>query len=332
MKKLFSGLIILTSLFLVACGGTKEEKTETTVTKNPLKVGIVMATGGLGDKSFNDSAFRGLENAKKELGIDFKYVEPSSSAEDEQFLREYADAGYDLIVATGFQMRDAAEKVAKDYKNIKFAIIDDVVNEPNTRSLLFKEQEGSFLVGALAAMMTKTDTVGFVGAMQVPLIERFRSGFTQGAQYIKPDIKVLVSYVGSSNAFNDPVKGKEVAISQIRQGADVVYHAAGATGIGVIDATRESNVYALGVDSDQDDIAPGVVLTSMVKNVDVAVFETVKSVIDGNFTPGVYNFGIKENGVGTTDFRNTKDIIGAENIAKLEEIKQKISSGEIIVK
>ncbi|MGL5123513.1 MAG: BMP family lipoprotein [Fusobacteriaceae bacterium] len=328
MKKLFSSLIVLTSLFLVACGGVKEGKVQA---KNPLKVGIVMSTGGLGDKSFNDSAFRGLENAKKELGIDFKYVEPSSSAEDEQFLREYADAGYELIIATGFQMRDAAEKVAKDYKNIKFAIIDDVVNEQNTRSLLFKEQEGSFLVGALAAMMTKTDEVGFVGGMQVPLIDRFKNGYAQGAKYVKPDIKVVTSYVGGSNAFNDPVKGKEVAISQIKQGVDVVYHAAGATGIGVIDAAREAGVFALGVDSDQDDIAPGVVLTSMVKNVDVAVLETVKSVIDGTFISGVYNFGIKENGVGTTDFRNTKDIIGAENIARIEEIKKKIASGEIVV-
>ncbi|MGL4687777.1 MAG: BMP family lipoprotein, partial [Fusobacteriaceae bacterium] len=269
---------------------------------------------------------------KKELGIDFKYVEPSSSAEDEQFLREYADAGYDLIIATGFQMRDAAEKVAKDYKDIKFAIIDDVVNEANTRSLLFKEQEGSFLVGALAAIMTKTDTVGFVGGMQVPLIDRFKNGFEQGAKYIKPDVKVILSYVGGSSAFNDPVKGKEIAISQIRQGADVVYHAAGATGIGVIEAAREAKVFALGVDSDQDDIAPGVVLTSMVKNVDVAVFDTVKSVIDGTFTSGVYNFGIKENGVGTTDYRNTKEVIGAENLARIEEIKKKITSGEIVVK
>lgn len=335
MKKLFSGLVVLTSLLLAACGGAKEEKPAEAAPATPakqLKVGIVLSTGGLGDKSFNDSAFRGLEKAKQDLGIEFKYVEPSSSAEDEQFLREYADAKYDLVIATGFMMRDAAEKVAKDHPDVKFAMIDDVVTLPNVRNLLFKEDEGSFLVGAVAGMMSKSGTVGFVGGIEVPLIQKFQRGYEQGALYINPNAKVLTAYVGGQNPFNDPVKGKEVAISQIKQGADVVYHASGATGAGVIDAAKESNVYAIGVDSNQDDVAPGVVLTSMLKNVDVAVYDTVKSVIDDKFVSGDAVFGVKENGVGTTEFANTKDIIGAENIKKLEEIKAKIASGEIVIK
>ncbi|MGL4403889.1 MAG: BMP family lipoprotein [Fusobacteriaceae bacterium] len=342
MKKLISGLVVLSSLLLTACGGSKEaaKPTEEKATQNTaaapatssLKVGIVLSTGGLGDKSFNDSAHRGLEMAKKDLGVEFKYVEPASSAEDEQFLREYADANYDLIIATGFQMTDAAKKVAADYPNIKFAMIDDIIESPNTRNLLFKEDEGSFLMGAVAAMMSKTGTIGFVGGIEVPLIQKFQRGYEQGAKYVNSGAKVLTVYAGGQNPFNDPLKGKEIAISQIKQGADVVYHAAGATGIGVIEGAKELGKYAIGVDSDQDDVAPGVVLTSMLKNIDVAVYDTVKSVVDGNFKTGTHIFGVAENGVGTTDFRNTKDIIGAENLAKLQEIIAKIKSGEIVVK
>ncbi|MGL4403890.1 MAG: BMP family lipoprotein [Fusobacteriaceae bacterium] len=336
MKKLILVLTILSSLLLTACGGSKETTNPTegknTAVKSPLKVGIVLSTGGLGDKSFNDSAYRGLEMAKKDLGVEFKYVEIASPTEDDQFLREYADANYDLIIATGFDMVDATKKVAADYPNIKFAMIDGVVESSNTRNLLFKEEEGSFLMGAVAAMMSKTKIIGFVGGIEIPLMQKFQKGYEQGAKYINPDIKVLAAYVGGQNPFNDPLKGKEIAISEIKQGADVVYHASGSTGIGVIDGAKELGKYAIGVDSDQDDVAPGVVLTSMLKNVDVAVYDTVKSVVDGEFQAGTHAFGIAENGVGTTEFKNTKDIIGAENLAKLDEIIAKIKSGEIVVK
>lgn len=326
MKKILS-LLLISSLFLLGgCGSEKEKSKESNI-----KVGIALSTGGLGDKSFNDSAYRGLERAKKELGINFKYVEPASPAEDEQYLREYAEAGYDLIIATGFQMRSAAEKVAKDYPNIKFAMIDDKVDLPNVRSLLFKEHEGSFLAGAAAAQASKTGVVGFVGGIEVPLIQKFQRGFEQGARYVNPDIRVISIYVGGQNPFNDPVKGKEMALNLIKQGVDVIYQAAGATGIGVIDAATETKTLAIGVDSDQDDVAPGVVLTSMVKNVDIAVFDTVKSVLKDEFKGGVYEFGIKDDGLRLTDFRHTKERIGEENLKKLEEIKNKIVSGEIIV-
>ncbi|MGL4307256.1 BMP family lipoprotein [Cetobacterium sp. SF1] len=295
------------------------------------KVGIVLSTGGLGDKSFNDAAYRGLEKAKKDLGVDFKYVEPASPAEDEEFLREYADANYDLIIATGFQMTEAAKTVAADYPDLKFAMIDDIVNLPNVKSLVFKEEEGSFLVGALAAMMSKTGVVGFVGGMENPLIKKFEVGFEQGAKYINPKIKVLSVYTTGPNPFNDPVRGKENALSEINQGADVVYHAAGGTGMGVIDAAKQKGVYAIGVDSNQDGVAPGTVLTSMIKKVDVAVYDTVKSVVDGDFKGGVTVYGVAEDGVGTTDFEFTKDKIGAEKIARLQEIAKKIADKEIVV-
>lgn len=331
MKKIFSGLVILTTLLLGACGGKTEEKAVAKKTDKDLKVGIVLSTGGLGDKSFNDSAYRGLERAKAELGVNFKYIEPASPSEDEQFLREYAEAGYDLIVATGFQMKNAAEKVAGDYPNLKFVVIDDVIDKPNTKSLIFKEAEGSFLAGAAAAMASKTGIVGFVGGIEVPTIQKFQKGYEQGAKYVNPSAKVISIYVGGQNPFNDPVKGKEVALAEIQQGADVIYHGAGATGIGVIDAARESKVLAVGVDSNQDDVAPGTVLTSMLKNVDVAVFETVKDLKANIFEAGVKEFGVKENGVGLTDFKNTKDIIGEENLKKLDQIKADIASGKIVV-
>ena len=322
MKRVFSKLVA-PMLFLVG--------TMSTFAANPMKVGIVFSTGGLGDKSFNDSAYRGLVKAKEELGADFKYVEPASPAEDEQYLREYAESGYDLVIATGFQMKDAAANVANDYPDKKFAIIDDIVELPNVKSLTFAEDEGSFLAGALAAMMSKTGVVGFIGGMEVPLIKKFQRGYEEGAKYINPKIKVITTYTSSQNPFNDPVKGKENTISQIQQGADVIYHAAGGTGIGVIDAAKESGVFAIGVDSNQDGVAPGTVLTSMVKNVDVAVYDTIKEIKDGNFKNGQEVFGIKNNGVGLTDFEFTKDKIGEANLQKLQEIVEKIKSGEIKV-
>ena len=283
MKKVLMLLALLAMVVLTACGGKKEAEAPKAEEAKPLKVGIVLSIGGLGDKSFNDSAYRGLENAKKDLGIEFKYVEPASPTEDEGFLREYAEAGYDLVIATGFLMKDATEKVAKDFPNVKFALIDEVSTLPNVSSLVFAEDQGSFLVGALASMMSKTGNVGFVGGMEIPLIQKFQKGYEMGAKYVNKDVKVGVLYTSGSNPFNDPVRGKENALSLIKQGADVVYHAAGGTGIGVIEAAKEAKVFAIGVDSNQDGIAQGTVLTSMMKYVDVAVYNAVKSVKEGTF-------------------------------------------------
>lgn len=297
----------------------------------PIKVGIVLSTGGLGDKSFNDAAYRGLEQAQKDLGIEFKYVEPVSPAEDEEFLREYAEAGYDLIIATGFQMTESARTVAADYPDVKFLMIDDVIDLPNVKSMVFKEEEGSFLVGVIAGLMTKNNAVGFVGGMENPLIKKFEVGFKQGAEYVNPKVKFFSVYTTGPNPFNDPVRGKENAISEINQGADVIYHAAGGTGMGVIAAAKEKGVFAIGVDSNQDAVEPGTVLTSMLKNVDVGVFDTIKALTKGEFVPGLVVYGAKEDGVGVTNFEFTKEIIGAEKLAKFEEIKAKLMAGEIKV-
>lgn len=298
----------------------------------PLKVGIVLSTGGLGDKSFNDSAYRGLEKAKKELGIEFKYVEPASPAEDEEYLREYAEAGYDLVIATGFQMTESARVVAADYPDTKFLMIDDMIDLPNVKSIMFKEEEGSFLVGVIAGLMTKNNTIGFVGGLENPLIKKFEVGFEQGAKYANPKVKLLAVYTTGPNPFNDPVRGKENAISEINQGADVIYHAAGGTGAGVIAAAKEKGVFAIGVDSNQDGVAPGTVLTSMLKNVDVGVYETIKELKDNKFKPGFTLYGAKEGGVGTTNFEFTRKIIGAKKLKKFEEIKAKLMAGKIKVK
>lgn len=297
----------------------------------PTRVGIVLSTGGLGDKSFNDAAYRGLEQAQKDLGIEFKYVEPASPAEDEEFLREYAEAGYDLVIATGFQMTESARTVAADYPDVKFLMIDDVIDLPNVKSMVFKEEEGSFLVGVIAGLMTKNNAVGFVGGMENPLIKKFEVGFKQGAEYVNPKVKFFSVYTTGPNPFNDPVRGKENAISEINQGADVIYHAAGGTGMGVIAAAKEKGVFAIGVDSNQDAVEPGTVLTSMLKNVDVGVFDTIKALTKGEFVSGLAVYGAKEDGVGVTNFEFTKEIIGAEKLAKFEEIKAKLMAGEIKV-
>ena len=343
MKKILL-VLTLSLLFLVSCGkkteeapkdGAAETKTETTAPAGDMKVAIVYSTGGLGDDSFNDAAKRGLEEAKAKLGITYDEYEPKDpSAEAENQLRTYAESGqYNLIIATGFSMKDALLNVAKEFPDQKFAIIDErIEGQPNVASLSFKEHEGSFLAGALAAMMSKSNVIGYVGGAESPLIQKFEVGYVQGAKYVKPDIKVLVVYVGGTNAFNDPTSAKARAEALISQGADVIYHAAGASGKGVFQAAKEKGVYAIGVDSNQDGLAEGVILTSMLKRVDTAVFNIINETKDGKFEGKIYEYGMKEGGVGLTDFKFTKEKIGEENIKKLEEIQKKIADGEIEIK
>jgi basic membrane protein A len=277
-------------------------------------VGVVLSVGGLGDKSFNDLAYAGLMKAAEDFGVRPVYGQPEQMAEDEKYLRDYAEQGFDLVVGVGFLMKQAMEEVAKEYPGTHFAIIDCVVDAPNVASLVFREHEGSFLVGALAALTTRTGKVGFVGGMDIPLIHKFEVGYTEGVKYIRPDTEVLVAYVGSDpGAFHDPVRGKSLAISQFDRGAEVVFHAAGSSGNGVIDAAAERGLYAIGVDANQNYMAPGHVLTSMVKRVDVAVF------------------GLADDGVGYSLDEYNRDLIPDEVRARLEEIKRKIISGEIHV-
>lgn len=292
------------------------------------KIGLIFAEGGLGDQSFNDAAYRGLMQAKEELGVEVIYVEPADIAEMEEHQRAYADLGLDLVIVIGFIHQSALVEVSSDYPNVHFAIVDDMVDNPNVTSLVFEEHEGSFLVGMLAGLMTETNTIGFVGGMEVPLIRKFEIGFIEGAKYANPDVEVLVNYAG---AFDDPGRGRELAVSQNERGADIVYHAAGGTGSGVIDAAVANGFYAIGVDSDQDYMAPGTVLTSMVKRVDTAVFEVIKAVVDGTLEGGVWSFGIEDGGVGTSEFKYTKELIPQSVLDAIEDAKQKIISGEIVV-
>ncbi|MCE9559215.1 MAG: BMP family ABC transporter substrate-binding protein [Armatimonadetes bacterium] len=331
--------LVLSAALVVAfgCGPAKTDSPGTSGTAGTpastgkvVKVGLVYDSGGRGDKSFNDSAAAGLERAKKELGAEIQEVESKAPSDYVKNLTAMAEAGNDIVFAVGLSQTTDLAKIAPEYPNVKFAIVDgDDMGAKNVRSLKFKEEEGSFLVGYLAGLMAKSGKIGFVGGMEIPLIKKFEYGFAAGAHLANPAIVILPSkYTGD---WMDQGKGKDLASVLFADGADVVYSAAGRAGLGTIKAAKEAGKFAVGVDSDQDDIEPGVVLTSMVKKVDEAVFSTISDVKEDKFTPGAKMYDLKVNGVGVTDFRNTKDKIGAENIKKLEEVKAKIISGEIKV-
>lgn len=323
----FAALALAALLFCLPLGcGKKSAPAE----KAPgaLRVGMVFDIGGKGDRSFNDSAYRGLQQAEAELGVTTVEFEPGQDSDREQGLRRLAERGFDLIIGVGFLFADSIDKVAADFPQTHFAIVDGrVEGRPNVASLLFREEEGSFLVGALAALKSQTGTIGFVGGMEVALIKRFEAGYRAGALAVRPATKVLVGYAGvTPSAFADPVKGKELALSQIGRGADVVFHAAGTTGNGVIEAAREKGVFAIGVDSNQNHMAPGTMLTSMEKRVDRAVFATIKALKESRFAGGVQEFGLDGGGVGysldehnqallTPALRATADSLAAELVA-----------------
>jgi basic membrane protein A len=326
MERVLAGFLIL-GLVFAACQG---EKQETGGGKST--VGLVLSVGGLGDKSFNDSAYEGLTRAAEELGIKPVYGQPEQMSEDEKYLRQYAERGMDLVIGVGFLMKDALEKVSGQFPDTRFAIIDAVVDAPNVASLVFREHEGSFLVGAIAGLMTRTDRVGFVGGMDIPLIHKFEVGYTEGAKYVNPACDVLVAYAGSGpEAFHDPVKGKSLALSQFDRGADIIFQAAGSTGNGVIDAAQERGLFAIGVDANQNYMAPGHVLTSMVKRVDVSVYSIIEDVVESRFRGGTHVYGLEVNGVGYALDKYNEDLIPPEVLERVEQIKQAIIAGRIQV-
>jgi basic membrane protein A len=332
-----AGALIIAS---ASCGKKEKEAKQTQTPQEsgaPLKVGLVFDVGGRGDKSFNDSAYRGLERAKKELGISSEYIEPGEGADRESALRGLASGDARLIFGTGFLFTDDMRAIAIDFPSKKFACIDYSVTPGDTipsnlLALKFREEEGSFLVGAVAALKSKTGKIGFVGGMKTPLIKKFEAGYVAGAKYVRPKTEVLIAYAGvTANAFKNPSMGKELALSQYSKGADIIFHASGSTGLGVFEAARETNKLAIGVDSDQYSEAPGHVLTSMVKDVDVAVYETIKSVLDGSFKGGVKTLGIADGGVSYVYDDNNRQLIGEDTHSKVEKLKEKIISGEIVV-
>ena len=294
----------------------------------PLKLAMVTDVGGLGDKSFNDSAYAGLQLAKARLGADIQVLQSKSAADYQPNLTVLADEDEDEIFAVGFLMSKDLDEVAKTYPRRHFAIVDATSDQPNVASMTFREQDGSFLAGALAALVSKTKTIGFLGGMDIPLLRKFEAGFAAGARQVNPNVKVLVKYVGS---FEDVASGKELAGVMYDAGADIIFVAAGKSGLGAIDETRaRSGVYAIGVDSDQDALAPGKILTSMVKHVDVAVFKIAEEAQAQKIPAGNVEFGLKDDGVGLTDFKYTKRQIGAANIAKIAALRAAIVAGKIV--
>ena len=343
IRFLFIVSILLTAIVLLS---SCETATEATADKGKIKVGIVFDIGGKNDRSFNAAAWEGVQRAEKELDIVLRDVEPGNPTSIEPAMRAFAEKNFDLIIGVGFAQGPIMERVAKDYPNIKFAIVDGVILDKegnplmNVASLVFREHEGSYLVGMIAAEKSKTGVLGFVGGMDIPLIHRFETGFEEGARSVNPNIKVFDSYVGvTDSAWNNPGKGKELALNQIDKGADVIFTAAGNSGLGAFDAVEqfgrnaqgEANKFVIGVDSNQNAVKPGFVLTSMVKRVDNAVYDVVKEVKEGKFQGGFHTFGLDKDGVAYAMDEHNKSLIPQDVIIKVEDAKKKIVAGEIKV-
>lgn len=297
-----------------------------------LKVALVLDKGGKDDKSFNSAAYLGSKKAEKDLKIELKFVEATDLNALENFHRSFARKGFDLVIGIGFAQQDAVKKVAAQFPNVKFAVVDGEVNAPNVRSLLFQEHEGAFVVGAIAALKSKTAKVGFIGGMDIPLIRRFAMGYKAGVLHANPKATVIENYIGSTGeAWNNPAKAKELALSQISAGADVLFVAAGASGAGAFDAVEEKKKFGIGVDSNQNWMKPGFILTSMMKRVDVAVYDTIAQTLNGKFAPGVVRFGLKDEGVDYALDKDNEGILDPAIRQKANDIKSQIISGKIKV-
>lgn len=297
-----------------------------------LKPAVVYDFGGKFDKSFNEAAYNGAAKYKADHGTNYREFEIQNDAQREQALRKFAQDGNSPVVIAGFSAVSAIEKVSKEFPDTKFVIIDAVVEGPNVRSVVFKEEEGGYLVGMLAAMASKTGTVSFIGGMDVPLIRRFYCGYAIGAIEGKKGTKVLNNWTGDTPAaWNDPAKGSEIAKAQMDQGSDVIYHAAGGTGIGVLQAVADAGKLGIGVDSNQNGLHPGHVLTSMVKGVDTAVYKAFEDVAADKFTAGIVQMGLKDDGVSYAMDENNAKLITPEMRAAVEAAKADIISGKIKV-
>lgn len=291
---------------------------------------IIFDLGGKFDKSFNESAYEGAERWAAETGGTYRDVELTSDAQREQALRRFAESGYNPVVMAGFSFATALETVAKDFPDTKFAIIDMVVDAPNVRSIVFSEHEGSYVVGVAAALAAKGDTVSFVGGMDIPLISRFACGYAQGFKSVKPDGNVIVNMTGTTPAaWNDPVKGGELTRAQKSAGSEVVFAAAGGTGLGVLQTAKDEGMLAIGVDSNQNYLQPGTVLTSMVKRVDNAVYDAFTQGTD--LEVGFNVMGLANDGVGAAMDDNNAPLMTPEITAAMEDAKAKIIAGEIVV-
>jgi basic membrane protein A len=305
----------------------------------PLRIGLVFDVGGRGDKSFNDLAYLGVEKARRELGVVPEYVEPGDGADRESGIRMFAARGFDLVIGIGFIFSDDIYAVAREYPNVHFACVDYakfdahgfVVPPANMVAVKFREEEGAYLVGALAASISPTHTIGFVGGMNIPLIRKFEAGYRAGALAVCDKCTVLAGYAGTTgDAFKNPQKGKELALAQFGAGASAIFHAAGSTGLGMFEAAREMDRMGIGVDADQWNEAPGHILTSMTKNDDVALYDVIRDLRDGKWQGGVRNFGLRENAIDYVYDAHNRALIPDEIHARVEALRAEIIAGRIV--
>ena len=318
MKRMFLGLLAATAFTFSAYA-------------QDIKPALLYDLGGKFDKSFNEAAFNGAEKFKTEAGVEYREFEVTDEAQREQALRRFAEDGNNPIVAIGFNWAPPLETISAEFPDINFAIVDSVVDKPNVRSIVFKEHEGSYLVGVMAAMASQTKKVGFVGGMDIPLISAFGCGYAGGAKAAGAT-DVIQNMTGDTPAaWNDPGKGAEITKSQIDQGADVIYAAAGGTGVGVLQAAADAGKLGIGVDSNQNGLQPGKVLTSMLKRVDVAVYDAFMTAKNDTFAPGINVLGLKEEGVGVAMDENNAPLVTDEIKAAVEKAKADIIAGTVKV-
>ena len=297
-----------------------------------LKVGLIYDVTGRGDLSFCDAAYAGAKKAENEWGFKLTEVTPSQSTDTELTLRRLAKLKYDLIIGVGFLFQEPMKRVAADFPDVKFALIDAIIEHPNVASLTYRAHEGTYLAGVMAALKTETKQIGFIGGMKVPLVEAFEIGFHAGIKAANPDVELVTDYVGvTPQAFNDPAKAKELALAQYNRGVDIILAAAGASGLGVLEAAKAQEKLIIWVDSNGNHLAPGLVLTSVIKGVEMSVYETIKSVQEGSFSGGLKDYGLKKGGVEYIVDDVNRELLSDEVLKQVEAFKAKIIAGDIVV-
>lgn len=328
-------LVAMSLLATVAPGRRRVHASDSPAKDRP-RIGLVFDVGGRGDKSFNDAAYTGLMRARQELGVSAELLEPATSEDREAAMRLFAAQGFDLVIGVGFIFSSDVDRVAADFPRVRFACIDYAPSArgvpPNVAGLVFREEEGSYLVGAVAGLLSRTGHVGFVGGMEMPLLRKFVAGYDAGVRAVCPSCTVHVAYAGTTpDAFKDPAKGKALAIAEIAAGADVLYHAAGATGHGVFEAAHDARKFAIGVDADQHDEMPDVIVTSMIKRGDVSVYDTIRSVALGRFEAGMHVFGVGDGAIDYVHEGPHARLLSPEVVQRVEALRQDIVTGRVRV-
>ncbi|MCZ6678109.1 MAG: BMP family ABC transporter substrate-binding protein [Candidatus Poribacteria bacterium] len=320
-------IILVTLTFLLA--GSSLQNVHAAKAK---RIGLIYDTGGRGDLSFCDASYAGARKAVDQWQLELKEITPGQSTDIEFALRQLARLKYDLIIGVGFLFQEPMSRVAAEFPDARFAIVDVEAKGQNIASLIFKAHEGTYLVGAIAALKTESNKIGFIGGMNIPLLHSFEAGYRAGAKAVNPDVEVFASYAGvTPQAFSDPAKGKELALAQYNRGADVILAAAGATSLGILEAAKEKQKYIIWVDANGNHLAPGLVLTSIIKGVELSVYQMIQSVVEGDFAGGTKVYGLKEGGAEYIVDENNRELLSEEILARVEALKKQIIDGEIVV-